>query len=316
MRHITWSVIQGCLFFFVGIVPGQAEEPSPDSPVAEKRSELATSAVGMAAIRAGSQEFVTAFNKQDAKAIAGLWTVDGEYVDDSGRRFAGRQEIEKGYSEYFAGNPKSRIRIFIDSLRLLSDSAAIEDGHAIVDPPPRGAPGVGKYTAVHVKVDGKWLMATVRDSWVATPSAFDNVADLEWLVGTWVAEEHGATSESVCRWVANKSFVQRNYKTTQADGTATTGVQLIGWNPQAGHVQSWNFSSDGGHAIGVWSPTDGGWSAAVRGMMGDGTPTSAVNLLTRLDDNAYVWQSVQRTVGETLLPNTQEVVLKRQPTNP
>ena len=36
----------------------------------------------------------------------------------------------------------------------------------------------------------------------------------------------------------------------------------------------------------------GGWSAEVRGVTGDGVPTAAVNLLTRLDDNAYVWQSV------------------------
>ena len=34
----------------------------------------------LAAIRAESRAFVAAFNKRDAKAIAALWTVDGEYV--------------------------------------------------------------------------------------------------------------------------------------------------------------------------------------------------------------------------------------------
>jgi hypothetical protein len=63
----------------------------------------------------------------------------------------------------------------------------------------------------------------------------------------------------------------------------------------------------------VWSPRAGGWSAEIRGVTGDGTPTAAVNLLTRLDDNAYVWQSVQRTAGETSLPDTDEVVIKRVP---
>ena len=138
-------------------------------------------------------------------------------------------------------------------------------------------------------------MSTVRDTRVETPSTYRNVADLEWLIGTWTAEEHGAKTESVCRWVANKSFVERSYTVTHADGTTTSGVQLIGWNPPAGHVQSWNFSSDGGHAVGVWSPREGGWSAEIRGVTGDGAPTTAVNLLTRLDDNAYAWQSVQRT---------------------
>ena len=51
----------------------------------------------------------------------------------------------------------------------------------------------------------------------------------------------------------------------------------------------------------------------MRGTTGDGTPTTSVNQLRRLDDNAYVWQSVQRTVGGMTLPDTDEVVWKRQP---
>jgi hypothetical protein len=200
-------------------------------------------------------------------------------------------------------------------LRLLSDSAAIEDGHSIVEPAPADAPAIGKYMAVHVKVDGKWLMSTVRDSRIETPSSYGNVADLEFLIGTWTAEEHGAKAESVCRWVANKSFVQRDHTVTHPDGTTTSGVQLIGWNPQEGHVQSWDFSSDGGHAVGVWSPHESGWTAEMQGITGDGTPTSAIVHLTRLDDNAYAWQSVQRTAGGVSLPDTDEVVLKRRTTD-
>ena len=155
-------------------------------------------------------------------------------------------------------------------------------------------------------------MASVRDTQIETPSAFRNVADLEWLIGTWMAEDHGVKSESVCLWRANKSFVERKYTITHVDGTQTSGVQLIGWNPQDGHVQSWNFSPDGGHAVGIWSPLEGGWSAEMRGVTGDGTLTTSINRLTRLDDNAYVWQSVQRTAGGIALPDTEEVVLKRQ----
>ena len=32
-----------------------------------------------------------------------------------------------------------------------------------------------------------------------------------------------------------------------------------------------------------------------------------------LDDNAYVWQSVQRFLGDVALPDTDEVVIKRRP---
>ncbi len=77
----------------------------------------------------------------------------------------------------------------IDSLRLLSDSAAIEEGRTIIEPAPTGSPGISKYTAVHVKIDGKWLMASVHDEWIESPSTYKNLSDLEWLIGSWEAEE-------------------------------------------------------------------------------------------------------------------------------
>jgi uncharacterized protein (TIGR02246 family) len=264
-------------------------------------------------IRAGSQAFVDAFNRADANAVAMLWAADGDYIDEAGRKFQGRAAIEKEYADFFKENRGVKIRIVIDALRLIGSDAAIEDGRAMLDPVPAGAPASTRYTAVHVKVDGKWLMSTVRDMRIEGPSAYGNIADLEWLIGTWTAEEQGARSESMCRWIANKSFVERSHTTTQPDGAVSSGVQIIGWNPESERVQSWNFTSDGGHAIGVWTPRQGGWSAEVHGVTGDGTPTTAVNLLTRLDDNAYVWQSIQRTAGGRSLPDTDEVVLKRRP---
>lgn len=271
------------------------------------------SASELAAIRAESQAFSAAFNAGDAKAVAALWTADGDYIDETGKSFAGRAEIEQNYARFFAENPGVRLRIVIDSLRLLSSDAAIEDGRTILDSASQGVPATGKYTAVHVKVDGKWLMSTVRDSRTETPSTYRNVADLEWLIGDWTAEEHGQKFASTCRWIANKSFVERKYTVTHTDGTILSGLQLIGWNPQAGHVQSWNFSSDGGHAIGVWSALPDGWSAEVRGTTGVGTPTEAIVQLKRLDDNAYVWKSVGRSAGGQPLPDTEEIVLKRLP---
>lgn len=287
--------------------PPDAVDEKPPAPAAQ----LPESPADLAAIHAASDAFVDAFNKGDAKAVAALWTEDGDYIDESGNAFAGRDAIEKVYADFFADNPDARIRIAIDSVRLVRGNEAIEDGRTMLDPPLSGSPAIGKYTATHVKVDGKWLMSTVRDMRIETPSAFSNVADLEFLIGVWTAEEHGVKMESVCRWVANKSFVQRSYTVTQIDGTTVSGVQMIGWNAGEGHVQSWDFSPDGGHAVGIWSPIADGWSAAVRGVTGDGVPTAAVNLLKRLDDNAYVWQSVSRTLGETSLPDTDEVVLKR-----
>jgi len=265
----------------------------------------------LAAIRESSRAFVAAFDKGDAKAVAALWTKDGEFTDDSGQTFSGRDAIQKEYAAFFAEHPGVRLKLTIDSLKKVSADTAIEDGRAALDPAPPGPPAVSKYLAIHVRVGGQWLMSTVRDTRIETPSGYSRVEDLEWLIGKWTAEEHGAKTESVCRWVANKSFVERRFTTTRPGGAVSSGVQLIGWNPEAGQMQSWTFSSDGGHAIGVWSPRAGGWSAEVRGVTGDGLATTAVNLLTKLDDGAYTWQSIQRTAGGQPLKDTDEVVLRR-----
>lgn len=264
------------------------------------------------AIRQSSHAFVEAFNSRNARAVAALWTADGDYIDETGRVFTGREEIEQEYARFFKEHTNLRLKVVIDSLRLLSDDAAIEDGRVLLDPPAAGAPAISKYTAVHVKVDGKWLMSTVRDVRTETPSGYRHVADLEFLIGVWTAEEHGSQLRSEFRWVANKSYILRDYTVTHPDHSVSSGVQIIGYNPQASAIQSWNFTSDGGHAVGTWTPHDGGWTAEVHGITPDGVATTAVNRLTSIDDNAYVWQSVRRTAGGNPLADTNEVVLKRQ----
>jgi uncharacterized protein (TIGR02246 family) len=289
----------------------EAAPATPDIVPAKVESEP----TDVAAIEAASDAFVEAFNAHDAAAVAAAWTVDGAYVDEAGETFEGREAIEKEYAEFFEANPGVRLRLFVDSIRLLSDTAAIEDGRAFVDSPDGASPAFGKYVAVHVKADGKWLMSLVRDTRVEVASAHANVADLEWLIGEWSAEDRGVSMTSVCRWVANKSFVERKYALTQPDGTTTAGVQIIGWNPETGRVQSWAFNSDGGHAVGVWSPAENGWSAETVGTTGEGASTRATNHLTKLDDGAYAWRSTDRSVDGTPLPDTEEIVMKRSPGN-
>jgi hypothetical protein len=51
----------------------------------------------------------------------------------------------------------------------------------------------------------------------------------------------------------------------------------------------------------------------MHGQTGDGELTMSINNLRMLDNNAYVWQSIQRTVGGMTLPDTGEVIWKRQP---
>jgi uncharacterized protein (TIGR02246 family) len=320
------AIVAALLACLVGTSPGLAEDAEPGTSREAKHSKPATPKAKSAAaiadeelktIRAGSQKFVAAFNKGDAKAIAALWTEEGDYIDEAGHVYAGRAAIEKGYADFFQEHPGHKLHLAIDSLKLLSPDAAIEDGRATLEPAPPGPPTTSKYTAVHVKVAGRWLMSTGRDTRVETPSAYRNVQDLEWMIGSWSAEGHGAATDVTCKWVANKSFVERSYRVTGPSGQViSSGMQIIGWNPQLEKFQSWTFASDGGHALGTWTPRDKGWAVVSEGMLPDGTPMNAVTLLTHLDENTIAWQSVDRTAAGMAMPDTDEIILKRKTTSP
>jgi uncharacterized protein (TIGR02246 family) len=305
-------------------VEGQTVRPRASSPVGSRTdsqpqptagaiAEPAAPDPAMAAVAPSARAFLEAFNRHDAKAVAALWATDGEYIDESGKRFAGREAIEKEYSKFFTANPKARISFVVDRVRQPEENTLIEDGRAIVK--VGDTESASRYTAVHKRVNGKWLMASVRDSGFGL-SAEAALSDLDWLVGAWRAEEDGNKVESTCRWVTGKKFLERTYAVTRGGKVAASGLQLIGWNPQSKQLQSWIFTSDGGHSEGVWTPRENGWSIDTRGMLADGTPTQAINLFIRIDDQAFSWQSVERSVGESALPDTEEVLLKRVESNP
>lgn len=304
-RPITMAML---LFVFSARWPSALAQP-PASGAAAPAGKAVDE--NTAAIQKTATAFAEAFNRADAKAVAALWTPSGEYIDELGNEYAGQAAIAGCYADFFKANPGAKLALEIDSVRFVSPTVAIEDGHAILTQPTSGASTSSAYSVVHSKVDGHWLMASVRETPTDGGTAHEHIADLEWLIGTWTAEEQGVTTKSVCKWIGDKSFVERRYTTKAADGAETSGVQIIGWNAQAGHVQSWNFSSDGSFAVGVWTPTEGGWQASVSGVTVGGATTSAINRLQRLDDNAYVWQSVDRSLDATSLPDSDEVIVRR-----
>lgn len=265
-----------------------------------------------AEIRQAAADFATAFDRGDAKAVAAHWTEDGDYVNENGQRFQGRGAIEQEYATFFAVQPGVKIHLSVDSIRLLNADTAIEDGRATIGPLPQGPPAHSRYTAVHVKRDGRWLMSTVRDSRVELTSNHHQLADLEFLIGTWQAENNGSHVEATCRWMANKNFIERTHTVREAGQAVASSMQIIGWDPLQQRVVSWTFASDGGHAVGAWTPHGTGWSVETVGVLRDGTYSAAVNILSHVDENAVSWKSVDRTKGGFRLPDMEEIVLKRR----
>ncbi len=289
---------------------GKADKKLPPPPAAEKKSD---GQPVEAAIRATADAFVKAFDAGDAKAVAALWTPEGSVVDDDGQVIKGRKAIKDRYAAMFKKYPGARIEVAVKSVEVASPDTAIEDGLARVITKEGTPPVASRYTAVHVLKDGKWLMAGVRESDIALPSSYGRLRDLGWLVGDWEADANGTRVHTSIRWMADRSFLERRYTVVRDGITSSTGLQIIGWDPQAEQVRSWSFDSTGGHGTALWMPTPDGWRIESTGMMADGAPTSSQESLIRVagEDDVVGWRSTGRRVGGTQLPDTREVVLKR-----
>ena len=156
-KPITVCVV--ALSLVAPLSTGQAENNSP----------------GEAAIRKIVSDFEGAWTKCDAKALAGLWIEDGDFLSPYGTFAKGRAEIEKFYATAFAsGYCGSSGTGTIGNIRFLGDEVAIIDGEWDIkgahDQNRRAAPEEkGLFTAVAKKRGTRWLLVAQREMVPATP---------------------------------------------------------------------------------------------------------------------------------------------------
>ena len=299
---------------WLGAVLAALAFASASVQAAEPKAPPAAKAISPEAeIRATAVAFVRAFDRGDAPAIAALWIPEGSAAEANGTIYKGRAAIEQQYAALFKQHADARISVAIKSIEFPTPTTAIEDGFSQVVAQRHGPAQVARYTAVHVKVDGKWLLASVRETNVELPSNFAKIEGLAWLVGTWTANRDGVKVRTTVRWIANNSFLEREYSVATDGIVTSSGRQIIGWDPKIGQVRSWSFDASGGHGTGVWKATPEGWQIEQSGVLADGTPTSSRDTLVRIpgEDNVLGFRSVARTAGDIRLPDVPEVVLDR-----
>ncbi len=265
------------------------------------------------AIRLSAEEFVSAFNRGDAKAIGALWTPNCEYVDETGRMFGGRDAVEKEYAAFFKANPGLKIEVSISSIKVIGSRAAIEEGAGVVKNAEGAMVSKGSYTAIHAKDGGKWLLASVRDRAEPSLSKRPRLEDLEWLIGHWTTAKGSKAIDMSYKWIADKKFLQLSYSAQEEGAVIRSGVQIVGRNPLSGEIISWSFDSTGGYGRGQWRPLKRGLIIESHGIMADGAPTAATEILSKTGGDTFTWKSVNRSVAGQSLNDSETLTIKRKP---
>jgi uncharacterized protein (TIGR02246 family) len=268
-----------------------------------------------AAIRANCDKYVESYNRRDSRTMASMWSPDAVYMDPStGEQIVGREAIAKHFDHVFAGMEDAQLVVTIDSIDFVSPNVAIEKGTAIVSY-SEFDPEETTYSAVHVKRDGQWMLDRVTEEEVPVPppSHYENLKELEWLVGSWVDSDESATIQSEIEWTKNRNFLRRSFAVTIGDQIDMTGMQIIGWDPAAKQVRSWVFDSEGGFAEATWKKNGDQWLIQNNGTLTDGRKATSLNILTPKDNDSFSWESVNREVDGELQPNVEPVLVVRAP---
>lgn len=265
------------------------------------------------AIRAAIESYVAAFNKGDAKAVASHWSEQGEFVTPAGQRLRGRKQLEESFTAYFAETKDAKIELFDTSIRVASPNVALENGTARVVSPD-AEPSVTVYKAIHVKTAEGWKIDSVREEEPASPppSHYEQLKELEWMIGEWVDADENATIATSCRWSTNNNFLIRTFRVQVEDRIDFEGTQIIGWDPSAQTIRSWLFDSDGGFGAGRWSGGEGRWTVQSLNVLPDGRRASATAIHELVDENTVRFQTIGRQVDGELLPNIGPVTVVRQ----
>jgi uncharacterized protein (TIGR02246 family) len=259
------------------------------------------------AIRAVMQSFVRAYTSRDPKAFAAHWTTEGEYRDEAGETVRGREAIEKGFAAILAAAPELTAEVRLGTLRFLGADAAVEDGTAIVRRGPAAPATRARYDVLLVREQGRWLIAQLSES----PEDRAMIEDLAWLIGDWRSiDGQGAEIRVTYSWAPNKKFIRSQFSIKEAK-LELGGSQVIGVDPATGLLHSWTFEADGGVGEADWDPDGEHWVLDAVGTLADGRTLTEANILRRVDDNTFTWQSIDRRLDEAQLPDLAPVKVTR-----
>jgi uncharacterized protein (TIGR02246 family) len=262
--------------------------------------------------------YVEAFNAKDAAALSEHWSETGVYVrPDDGTRLVGRAAIEKEFAAAFAERPDSVLAVKVGTIRFVTPDVAIEEGTAEVAASDESPSRTG-YAAVHVKRDGEWQIDSIRETDLPaekkeeTAQPQNPLAELAWLVGDWEDLSEQATVETTVTWTKNKTFLSYAFKVATGGLDELEGTQVIGWDPLRKALRSWMFDSDGGLGEGAWTRKGNRWEVELHQVLADGRTASSTNIYQYVDDNTFVWQSVDREVDGQPLPDVEPVAIVRK----
>jgi uncharacterized protein (TIGR02246 family) len=292
---------------FLNVAGAQSKSPTPVISAQETPSDQ--SAQQSEAISDFGQKYVTAYNKGDAKAVASFYAQDVDYIDQDGEETKGRDEMEKLLATAFQANPGAKLEVAIDEVKQLAPDVLLSRGMATVTP-VSGAAEATRFVAIRVRRGDHWEISQLTETAAPAPSAYSQLQQLEWLVGSWEDKSGDQTVEAKISWAGDRNFLVRTIK-LKGDQAETDGWEIIGWDPERQQIRSWIFDSNGGFGESSWANDGEHWLIKASNVLPNGDRSTAENVLTKVGGDEFTWESQNRTLNGDLQPSLDKIDVHR-----
>jgi uncharacterized protein (TIGR02246 family) len=153
-------------------------------------------------------KYEEAYNKGDAKTLAGFYSDDVDYIDQDGAEVKGRDAMQKLLADNFQQNPGVKLTITTEEVKQLTPEVKVSRGFATVTP-ASGAATTTRYTLVKVRKGDHWEVSQINEREAPPLSAYSKLEALEWLIGTWQDKSEGQTVQAKINWAGDKNFLVR-----------------------------------------------------------------------------------------------------------
>ncbi len=292
-------------------------ETSPASPPLETVGAVQASdntTDNLNTVEAAVRSYEKAFNAHDASRVVRHWMPDGVFERPGiDLVLNGAAEIEAEFKSIFEKHPSVKLELKTQSIEYVGPNVAVERGIS-VGMIEGGDVAESQYEAVFVKKDNQWLLDRVSDAEpILSASASLKLKELEFMTGDWSDQGEDYRVVYRCNWTQKHSFLNSKFHVKKADGTESSGLQIIGWDPIEKQIKSWIFDSDGTVGSGRWEKRDDHWVVQVVETLQNGKKGSHTVTIRPLPNEGYGWKKTNRVADGKPLPNIPEVVIRPLP---
>lgn len=257
--------------------------------------------------------YVSAFNSKNPQEMSKFWATTAQYTNPlTGKTVQGQEQIAQELELVLQNRKNENLKVEITSVNFPQKDLALERGKATFSREGEPTQEI-LFQVVLVNEKGQWNITKIDEiESIQAPSHFEELKELNWLIGEWSDKNDTFDMDSVYEWDNNRNFINHHFKINVLGHSDLEGKQIIGWDPIKKRIRSWMFDSDGGYAQGKWKKVDNRWIIETTSTLSDGRKGSQTTTITPIDQNSYTLEISDREIDGEILPNVEPFKIMRK----